>query len=238
MSVIGDKILALTRQLYPEGRAFKMQQDGFLEKLHQALAVSEEQAWNDAMSILFDILPDNANFTADDATDWERRLGLITIPSTLLADRMLAIKTKMNQPGAAPAKGSYLYLEEQLQNSGFNVYVYENKFMQYPSGTFATETPEQLSGLSTFITANQFNDCQFNQRSFGGNYNNKVVNHISEARDLPFNFGGAWRNTFYVGGNPLGSMGVVPIAQKDQFRQLILKTKPAHTVGLLLINYV
>lgn len=237
MSVIGDKILALTKQLYPEGRAFKMQEGGFLEKLHQALSISEAQAYADAMSIRYDILPDNSNFTVDDATDWERRLGLINGSGSSLSDRMLAIKTKMNQPGDNPAKGSYLYLEEQLRNSGFDVYVYENKFLQYPSGVFATETPEQLTGLSNFITANEFNDCQFGQRRFGGNYNNKIVNNISEAADLNFNFDGAWKNTFFIGGNLLGSLGSVPTIRKDQFRQLILKTKPVHTVGFLLINY-
>ncbi len=237
MSVLSDKILALTRQLYPQGRAFKMPIGGFLEKLHIALNNSEQQALADAMSILYDILPDNANFTTDDATDWERRLGLIYSPSVPLATRMLAIKNKMNQPGENPAKGSYLYLQEQLNNAGFNVTVYENRFLQYPAGVYTTETPEQLTGLNNFITYNQFGQHQFGQVRFGGNYNNKVVNNIDETLDRNFNFAGAWRNTFFIGGSPVGTIGSVEAIKRDQFRQLILKTKPVQTIGFLLINY-
>ncbi len=237
MSVLSDKILALTRQLYPRGRAFKMPVGGYLEKLHIALNNSEQQAFLDATSILYDILPDNDNFTSDDATDWERRLGLIYSPSVPLADRKLAIKNKLNQPNENPAKGNFRYLQEQLNNAGFNVTVYENKFLQYPEGIYVTKTPEEVTGLNTFITANQHGQFQHGQRMHGGSYNNKIVNNISEAEDLLFNFGGAWKNTFFIGGSPVGTIGSVPLIQKDQFRQLILKTKPVQTVGFLLINY-
>ncbi len=120
MSIIGDKILALTKQLYPEGRAFKMPLGGYLEKLHEALSNSEQQAFADAISILSDILPDNANFTEDDATDWERRLGLIYNPLAILSDRMLIIKNKLNQPGNNPAKGSYLHLLKKISTDNFS----------------------------------------------------------------------------------------------------------------------
>ena len=134
MGFIADKILKLTRQLYPTGRAWKLPFNGYFETLHKALALSEERAYNDAVSTLYSLLPDNPNFTTADATDWERRLGLITNTTTALSIRMMAIKRKMQSPGANPAKGHYLHLQNQLQLAGFNVYVYENIIYNYPTG--------------------------------------------------------------------------------------------------------
>src|ERR1700739_633368 len=115
MSWLQDNIQKLTRQLYPDGRAFSMPNDGYLAQLHKALGVSEEKAVLDAMSTLYCILPDNPNFTADDALAWEIRLGLVQNPLGILANRMALIKAKLNQPGNNPSKQNYLYLQEQLQ---------------------------------------------------------------------------------------------------------------------------
>jgi hypothetical protein len=237
MSKIGDQLLSLSKQLYPKGRAFSMYEGSELEGLHIGLGKSEERAYNDATSILFDILPDNAGFTLDDAADWERRLGLITNLAVPLAARMLLIKQKMNQPGPNPAKGSYLYLQEQLNLAGFNVTVYENRFLNYPSG-YTTLTPEQLTGLNIFKNYNRHGQFNHGSRQHGGYYNNLIVNHIDEYLDSFFGFVGDWRNTFYICGSPAGQYANVPIAQKAQFRQLILKIKQVQTVGILLINYV
>jgi uncharacterized protein YmfQ (DUF2313 family) len=228
--ILNDKILKLTKALYPNGRAFTMPVGGFLETLHKALINTEAQAYTDALSILNNILPDNANFTIDDATDWERRLGLVYSPLATLAARMQNIKNKMNYPGKYPAMGSYLYLQQQLRAAGFNVYVYENNF----GGL--TMTPEQLTGLNTFQNKWQFNDRQFGQVNFGGCYNNLIANSITQAGDLGFKFG-SLRNTFFVGGSPAGQIASIPASQQAQFRQLILQTKQVQTVGFLLINY-
>jgi uncharacterized protein YmfQ (DUF2313 family) len=237
MSKIGDELLLLARQLYPDGRAFMMPEKSKLEALHIALGQSDERSYNDAVSILNDILPDNAGFTLDDATDWERRLGLITNIAVPLPARMALILQKLNQPGNNPAKGSYLYLQEQLNLAGFTVTVYENRFPAYPSG-YTTLTPEQLTGLNVFQTLNRHGEFRHGERRHGSHYNNMVVNHIDESLDELFGFAGDWRNTFYVCGSPAGTFANVPIAQKDQFRQLILKTKQVQTVGFLLINYI
>jgi len=41
----------------------------------------------------------------------------------------------------------------------------------------------------------------------------------------------------FVGGVTVGSFANVPLARKNEFRQLILKSKPLHAVGYLFINY-
>jgi uncharacterized protein YmfQ (DUF2313 family) len=235
MSVL-DRILKLANQLYPKGRVFKMQLDSEFRKLNEALGLSEERAYNDALAILNSILPDNPSFTEDDATDWERRLGLITNLSVSFDDRKAAILRKMNHPGTIPARQHFLYLEGQLQAAGFNVFVFENKF---PDGGGGIETRDALTvsggvGLGTV----QLGDGQLGDNQLGGGFTNVIVNYIDEEIDFLFNVGSNLRKTFFIGADPVGDFANVDINRKDEFRQLILKIKPAQMVGYLFINYI
>src|SRR5690606_32537660 len=105
------------------------------------------RAYADALKIQDAQLPDNDGFTADDATDWERRLGMIYSPLVPLADRKLAILRKMNHPGTIKARQNWLYVEGQLRAAGFDVYVHENRFDDGMGG-YDTKTPVELSGGS------------------------------------------------------------------------------------------
>jgi uncharacterized protein YmfQ (DUF2313 family) len=347
---VAEKLLALTRQNYPKGRAFKMPAEGFIERLHRALSVSEQQVYEDALSVLNNILPDNTGFTADDATAWERRLGLITNEDVSLADRKLAIIRKINHPGTIKSRQSALYLEGQLRAAGFNVYVYENRFLEtvlgdelttdpdftsngqwldgngdivtfntgsvdigtlpgaelssldilevgksyrvvitadvggiqlrageaspiftaFSPGTYTvnftkttatgfavlldmgssvvshfsvketlleyvTKTPEELSG-GVFLGFLEHGEIEHGEEE-AGVYNNLIVNHIDEDREIGFQVE-SLRGTFFVGGDPVGSYANVFEERKNEFRQLILKLKPAQSVGFLFINYV
>ena len=78
-----DLLLTITKRFYPKGWAFRIPTGGLLEKMHAGLIISEDLALTSAISVLDSIIPDSDNFTAEDATDWERRLGLITNSSTL-----------------------------------------------------------------------------------------------------------------------------------------------------------
>lgn len=236
---ISEKILLLTKQLYPTGRAFKMPSGGWFEKLHIGLAQSEVRAFNDALSIKDSMLPDNNNFSADDATDWERRLGLIYSPLTPLSDRKLAIKRKIQHPGLIKARQHYLYLQGQLRAAGFDVYVYENRFLV--SGIWVTKpATDFVFGIGT--TQFQHGEARHGQRQHGGTWANKIANHIDEEEDLIFNVGNNLRSTFFIAGsdinNPVTAIASVPLVRKKEFRQLILKLKPVQTVGYLLINYI
>lgn len=233
-----EVILSLTKKLYPTGRAFKMAQGSNLERLHLGLLMSEDRAFNDALSVLHSILPDNAFFTADDATDWERRLGMISNPLVDLEDRKLAIARKLSYPGVQPAHGHYLYLQDQLQKAGFDVYVYENRFPNYPDdGTYYTQTPFEVSLDLTILDEVQHGDIQHGDSQHGYRYNNVIANHIDEELDKDFDVGSSWRSTFFIGGNPLGTNAFVPLIRKDEFRELILKVKQVQDIGFLFITY-
>lgn len=237
MGYIGDQILLLSKQLYPTGRAFKLFDQSVHERLHKALAKSEERAYNAATSILYSILPDNDNFTSDDATDWERRLGLITNLSISLSNRKAAIRRKLSQPGNAPAKSNWRYLQEQLQAAGFDVYVYENRFQDYPGEDYFTKTPGQISGNSGYFITNRHGMFQHGQVQHGGHYTGFCANYIDELQDYKFVISPNLRSTFFIGGSILGNSANIPSARHDEFRQLILTLKPVQTVAFLFINY-
>lgn len=232
---VKDKIIQLTKQFYPTGRAFKMPFDGVLDKLHQGLAESEARAYEDALSILDSALPDNENFTVDDATDWERRLGLITNDAVPLSTRKMAIIRKMNHPGTIPARQHYLYLQGQLQAAGFDVYVFENRFPISPSG-YETRTPQEVTGgVGNEI---QHGDIQHGDSQHGTQLFDLVVNSLNAEFDSIFNIGANLRSTFFIGGNPIGTFANISAAREAEFRQLILKIKPVQTVAYLFINYI
>lgn len=228
-----DKILQLTNILFPNGRAFKTTSSSWREALSRSLALSESRAYEDALTILDSTLPDNANFTADDATAWEKRYGIVT-NNTDLATRKMAIKQKINYPGNAKARGNYRFIEKQLRDAGFDVYVYENRFDD-GFGGYITNDPITLSGSSS---ENQYGDVDYGESDYGPYFSNIVVNFLDEDKDNNFNVGGNLRSTFFIGANPIGTSADVPSERKTEFRQMILRLKPVQTVAYLFINYV
>jgi hypothetical protein len=233
---IQEKILTLSRQLYPKGRAFKMPLYGNLEKLHRAISETEATLQSDIESILNSALPDNDDFSADDATAWERRLGLITNESVSLANRKLAILRKMNHPGNIPARQAASFLELQLQAAGFNVYVYENLFDDGMGG-LETRNPLTVNGGEGGLE-NQHGDFQHGDLQHGFYYPKIIANHINAEKDLTFDVGPNLGSTIFIGGNPIGSFANVLEDREPEFRQIILKVKPVHITGYLFINYI
>jgi hypothetical protein len=257
---IRDKVFKIVRQLYPKSRIYKIFDGSYWAKLEKAEAVSKSRAYEDATSILFAILPDNDNFTADDATDWERRLGLITNVSVSLADRKAAIQRKMNHPGTIVARQHYLYVQGQLQDANFNVWVHENR-LDDGYGDIAAVDPadfidiEEVGELNEFelddvelgdattVFPDLFNFAELDTFDLGGNdlngvqYNSLVANSLSASADSSFDIGENYRSTFFIGGEIPGTFADVDANRETEFRQLILKLKPSQTIAYLLINY-
>lgn len=222
-----DRIMKLTRQLYPKGRVFKIPFESDFEKMHEGLAASETRFYDDTSSLLDSILPDNDNFTVQDATDWERRLGLITNTAVSLDNRKTAILRKMNHPGTIPARQHFLYIEGQLQLAGFNVFVHENTL---------GETPGDVSGTpGNIVTHGQVNHGSTNH---GTSFFDKVANSIDSDADLGFATGANLLATFFIGGAIKGDFANLPKNREIEFRQLILKLKPAQTIAFLFIQYI
>jgi uncharacterized protein YmfQ (DUF2313 family) len=255
-----DKIVRLIRQLYPKSRIYKLPENTFWYQLEKAEAASKSRAYEDANAILFSILPDNANFTADDATDWERRLGLITNPAVSLANRKLAIQRKMNHPGTILARQHYLYLQGQLQAAGFDVYVHENRLDDGYGDIVASDPADFIQidevgelnefelddfelGDATTVFPELFNFAELDTFDLGGNdlngaeYNALIANSLDPVADSGFDIGTNFRSTFFIGGEVPGTFADVETQRQTEFRQLVLKIKPVQTVAYLFINY-
>lgn len=234
MSVL-DKIKSLTDQLYPTGRAFRSIA-GVRRKVRDGLAASEARFYDDLILTLDSILADNSNFTADDATAWERRLGLITGDGVPLEDRKLAILRKYNHPGEIKAREHYLFLQKQLRDAGFDVYVHENRFA-YGDGTYYTLSPRDIDPGFPLIYYQHSPFIQHGNLPHGVTIGNKIVNHLSQSLDDQFDIGSSFRSSFFIGGPYLGQYAIVPEVRKMEFRQLILRVKPVQTVGFLFVVY-
>ena len=226
-------ILNLSKSLYPKGRAFRMPFNSILERLTQALAISEDEAYNRALDIFDAILPDNVNFTEEDAEKWERRLGLITNSLTSLADRKLALLRKINHPGTIVARQHFLYLQGQLQSAGFNVFVHENRFPD-GFGGFETKTPNELIGISGDAVHSPL--IQHGQIQHGSGFSEKIANNIDAAIDALFNIGNNFRSTFFIGGVAPGDFATIPGSREKEFRQLVLRIKPVQTIAFLFLD--
>ena len=276
-----ELLLKLTRRLYPTGRAFRIIPGSVKEKIHSALAEIENDSFSDSLAVLNSILPDNNDFTSEDATDWERRLGLISNPFVLLSDRKLAIKRKMNHPGTIPARQHYKYIEGQLQAAGFNVIVTENRFptsstvpeqmgvSEMGVGTMSGEAPnpvpyEVVDPYNLNSQAEQMGLTEMGVGQMGGTFTVNpfeiVANNIDPDLDADFftetiiaemgdsqmgdiqmsesvDYSDKLRFTFFVSGDAFPSDALIPFDRKAEFRQLILKLKPANTVAFVFAEY-
>lgn len=250
-----DVIKKATTQLFPNGRAFRRKVGGDLEKLSAALSESEARTVDDIKGLLFTILPDNSNFDDDDATDWEIRLGL-PISSASLEVRKQAIIRKMNHPGTIPARQHPEYIQGQLQDAGFDVYVHENlnptispiAFAVQPYAGYANMGNYNMgqvnmaspTSIATGLTTAKVNMGMFNmgQKNMGIFYTNKVANQVVAEEDYGFNYGGSFKSSFFIGAETAGEFAEVDADRETEFRQLILKLKPANTIAFIFIDYV
>jgi len=233
--MIKEQILSITKKLLPTGRAFRFPPGGILEKVNKGLIEREGEAYIDALSVLDSILPDNDGFTAQDATDWERRLGLITSVGASLADRKAAILSKMQSPGTIIARQHYLFLQRQLRAANFDVYVHENRFFE--GGEWITKTPFEVSGFSPSDVRHK-TELQHGQTQHGGGAYPKIANSTNSIIDDTFSVGNNYRSTFFIGGEVVGSFAEIDDTRIKEFRQLVLRIKPAQTVGFLFTNFV
>lgn len=253
MSSLLDKLYAFSVQLYPTGRAFRVFPGSVKSNLIKGLNQSSARFFEDATGILNSILPDNEFFTADDATRWEQRLGMIVNTDADLEDRKAAIIRKINHPGTILARQSAGYLQDQLQLAGFNVYVHENIPAQTPESVLFVpdigemgepemgeiEMGSALSYYADLFLFPEMGELEMGELEMGEiQYKNQIANSISEPVDQAFQTGQNYKCTFFIGGQIKGTFADVPQVRKDEFRQLILRIKPVQTVGYLLINYI
>lgn len=224
-----DVLKALTMQLYPTGRAWYGPEKGVFEMLHESFNKSFSRMIDDGNLFLDGLFPDNDNFTTQDATLWEYRLGLITNESLGLQLRKQSIKRKLGHPNNIKARQHSSFIEAQLQRSGFNVWVHEN--------TLPYKNPDDVIEILLDDSQHGGDTQHGNSTYHGGGSYQVIANSIAEVE--PYGIGGEeylWA-TFFIGGQNLGEMATVSSTRLREFKELVIKLKPAHTVAFTFINY-
>lgn len=224
-----DIFSGLARQLYPTGRAWYMPQNGVFDKLHKAINLSFVRVVNDCELTIDSLFPDNSNFDEKDASLWEYRLGLVTNTDLSLEVRKQAILRKMAYPNNIKPRQSKLYIESQLRLAGFDVYVHEN--------TIPYKTPADVISLS--LSNSQHGGVSQHGGGFqhGSSNFDVIANESVINESYSVGTGNLWA-TFFIGGENLGDIATIEESRLIEFKELVLKLKPAHLVAFTFLNYV
>jgi len=223
----------LAKQLYPTGRAFKLPKGSRIELFQNSINEPLQDWYDDLFSLYDQLLPDNDNFTDEDAQIWEVRLGIKTTGT--LEQRKLAIARKLNHPGNTLGRMSLEYFQGQLQAAGFNVYVHRNKFDDGQGG-YTVINPGDGTGSYT-----QHGSARHGVSVHGISgfiYDSIIANHVDKSMEItPIYSDDQLKSTFFIGGQNFPNIASVPIVRESEFRKLILSLKSQCMVGYLLINY-
>lgn len=222
-----DLLGNLAFDLYPTGRAFSFQKGGVSDAIHNAINKSFTRFLEDNFLFLDSLMPDL--MTLEDCLLWEYRLGLITNSFMTLQERQSAIFRKLSRGRNVRYRHTKEYIETQLQLAGFDVFVYEN--------TIPYTTPESL--LSLGASSSQYGDpSQYGVGMEYGSINfDLIANSIRPKESFSVGSENLWA-TFFICGDTLGSMASVPLNRQTEFRELVLKLKPAHLVAYTFVNYI
>lgn len=223
------ELFDLVNQLYPTGRAFVMPEDGIFKKLHQSINVSFLNVINMYRQLFDSSIPDNDNFSDVDATFLEFKYGLITNQQTSLELRKQALNRKIGRANNQRPRQSSNYIQQQMNEAGFNVTVHENTPPYQNIGSIL------LGSLASSEHGLDFQHGGMAQH--GGTTFEVVANSINQEFISSPTANQLWA-TFFIGGETLGETADIPESRRREFRELVLKLKPAHLVVYLLINYV
>lgn len=230
-TILGD----LAMQLYPTGRAFNVMKDSFMDKLHSAINISFIRLMDDAKATIDSTIPDNENFTEEDCSLWEYRFGMVTNESLSVQTRRDALRRRMSRGKNIRARQHKDYIQYQLQQAGFNVFVHENGFWEL--GVLVHKRPQDI----LYIQPENVQHGGSTQHGIGvqhGGVNSEVIANSHKPNEI---FSVDDENlfaTFFLGGETLGQAAEVPENRQEEFRELVLKLKPANLVAFTFINYV
>lgn len=224
------KMVAL---LYPTGRAWNLPENGMFAALHASINLSLVQSALDAYATLDATFPDNVNFDVGDATLWEYRYGIEYNASLTLQQRMANIYQAMAFSQGISGQESPKYIEYMLQQAGFDVHIYQNIFFD-GGGNLYQKTPQEI--LGTTVDTTQFGDpTEFGSGTEFGGINFAVIANEEGPED--YAPGGNLWATFFISGDTISTQANVSRFRQKEFRRLVLKLKPAHTVAFLLVNF-
>jgi hypothetical protein len=230
-----DIFSGLARQLYPTGRVWYMKRNGVFDNLHKAINRSFIRVLEDSQLTIDSSFPDNTNFSDNDASLWEYRLGLPVNPLLSLDLRKQAILRKMAYPKNQKARQHPSFIQNQLRLAGFDVYVHENRFFE--GGEWVYKSPDEIIALSLSLATHGGGTQHGGGAQHGYTNFDIIANFAIQNETYSIGTGNLWA-TFYIGGLNLGDVANVPENRLIEFKELVLKLKPAHLATFTFINYI
>lgn len=249
------ELFNLYATLLPDGRAFDIKNSYNFRKIFDAVSRLQDDLINDSENVLIGLDPNNEYFTEEQAKKLEKRYGLYINESLDFATRKQRLISRMTAPGDQLAKQHWSYIQKRLRDSGFDVYVHENRFTSSVLGSGYAGTA--FAGTA-FAGSEGFDYYAINPETTG--YTEQCNNYIDVSKDTPPEafmstagtmFAGTayatdppvesddwWKGCFFIGGETFGTLAEVEQTRKNEFRHLILKLKPAHSRAYLLIYYI
>ena len=235
LSSVSSLMANLATQLYPTGRAWYMLKDSIMQKFHSAINVSFVRLVDDSRQTLDSCFPDNENFSEEDCNLWEYRFGMRTNSALSLSVRRNAILQRMARGRNVLARQHIKYLEYQLQLAGFNVFLHENGFIE--GGVRVFKRPQDILILMT-ENVQHGGSTQHGIGIQHGGVNSEVIANSYKKNELYSVADEYLWATFFIGGEDLGTTAEIPENRVEEFRELVLKLKPAHLVAFTFINYI
>ena len=222
--------------LYPTGRAWFLPENGAFRKFHEVINNALLKVKDFTKSTINSYLPDNDEFSVQDCEFWENKLGLISSNSLSLEKRKEIIYRKIAFPQNIKARQGLLYIQEQIDIYGFNVKIYENIFKD-ANGNYYHETPKNIILQAQLDTQHGPPTQHGLSTQHGQGLFDVIANNID---DEVYSVGGdqnLWATFFIASKDSLFQGASVPLERKKEFKELILKLKPAHLVAFCLITY-
>lgn len=228
------KLFKLINDLYPTGKAFVIPALSNRYKFYTAVANFFNDVYLDITALTSQILSDNENFDAQDAARWESILGLQRNSVLSLEQRRQAILRKYTSPRNVTGRSAAVFLEQQLQLAGFNVFVHENRFDD-GSGGIESRSFEQVVGVQN--SAVYADSSTYGSRTYGQTNRQLIVNSLESSIDNQHPLFGNNNRTFFIGAQTVGQFVSLPATREQEFRELVLTIKPVNSIAYSLINY-
>ena len=214
-------ILKLTKQLFPTGRAFRIPSGGTFEKLLEGIALSEQRLVDTTLGLLNRIMADNIYFSLEDCADWEKRFAMGDNSAMYFDDRKSLIYRKYRYPGNVITRSSLLYIQHELQNAGFNVYL-KDKVTSSQNFSFSQHEIDGEMGLDT-------------EHNAYGVYSDILANYPTQIELFPLD---GLTQFVRVEGLRAWQQAEVPKESEISLKRLLLILKPVEVIFLLNVRYV
>lgn len=230
------QLMDVVTLLYPTGRVWLLPEKGTYRAIHNVINDTFLKVREFTKGLMNSYIPDNEDFDLADCEFMENKLGLITANSLSLEKRKEIILRKMSFPRGIEARQSLLYIQSQIDIYGFDVKVYENIFIDEFGNSYHAN-PDDIIELSAIGTQHGWPTQHGGGTQHGKGSFDVIANTI---QDEIYNTGGSqnlWATFFIASKSSLTQGGFVPAARKKEFKELILKLKPAHQIAFCLINY-